>query len=222
MKTLKEFTQWLEEETATHSDFSIEELKRIGKGASVNQETQVAIYRYLKSTLGQSNWSGSFRYAWILDEQRILKLIKGVDRISQNQQELKNSTCLGSHFSVQVLDYHPQFYWLIEERVNQLSEQEFVEEFSKQTGIKLEERTEFDDGLSLTTSIVLTDIVEHFVTGKKRDRYKTIYSKFSKSKWFMSLINKLKGCKVSSEDFHFENWGIRPSTGELVLLDLGF
>jgi hypothetical protein len=109
MKTLKEFTQWLEEETATHSDFSIEELKRIGKGASVNQETQVAIYRYLKSTLGQSNWSGSFRYAWILDEQRILKLIKGVDRISQNQQELKNSTCLFLTFAPMILRYFQVF-----------------------------------------------------------------------------------------------------------------
>jgi len=221
MKTLKEFNAWLEEEQSF--EFSIEKLKKIGTGP-VSQETQVEIYRYLQKTLGQSSWSGSFRYTWPLDDQRVLKLIKGVDRISQNQQELKNSRCLGHDYAVQVLDYHPQFYWLIEERVEHLSDEQFVAEFNKKLGTNFGESVEGGHGGEMSTSFMITTVISNIVGGhmKRNDSYFKFYPYFLKSEWFAPLAEKLETCQVSSDDFHNENWGIRPGTGELVLLDLGF
>jgi NAD kinase len=43
-----------------------------------------------------------------------------------------------------------------------------------------------------------------------------------KNKWYAGLIAGLRKCQVQADDFHHKNWGIRPTTGDLVLLDLGF
>jgi hypothetical protein len=220
MNTLKEFSQWLEEESRTPR-FSIKKMKQIGSGG-VSQESQVEMYQYLKKTLGESSWSGSFRYTWILDEQRVLKLIKSVDQVSQNQQELRNSECLGSEFAVQVFDYHPRFYWIIEERVEPLSEHQFIEQFNNKLGTKFKERTMLANDLDMDTILMITNVINHIVVGKERPSYQNIYPLFKRSNWFMGLAEKLRGCEVSSNDFHHENWGIRLGTGEFVLLDLGF
>jgi predicted aldo/keto reductase-like oxidoreductase len=222
MKTLKEFSRWLEEEqSAKTPKFSIKKMKQLGSGV-VDQQAQVQMYEYLNKTLGASNWSGSFRYTWILDDQRVLKLIKGVDRISQNKQELKNSQCLGPSYSVQVLDHHPQFYWLIEERVEHVDDEQLVALFNERLGTKFTNRTETLSGIDIDTTFMIMNVISDLVRNKKRQAYRDIYKHFENSEWFVGLLTKLKMCKVSSDDFITENWGLRKNTNELVLLDLGF
>lgn len=222
MKTLKEFSRWLEEEqSAKTPKFSIKKMKQLGSGV-VDQQAQVQMYEYLKKTLGASNWSGSFRYTWILDDQRVLKLIKGVDKIYQNKQELKNSKCLGPTYSVQVLDHHPQFYWLIEERVEHVDDEQLVALFNERLRTKLTNRTETLSGIDMDTTFMIMNIISDLVRNKKRQAYRDIYKQFESSEWFVGLLTKLKMCKVSSDDFITENWGLRKNTNELVLLDLGF
>jgi hypothetical protein len=230
MRTLKEFTTWLNEEEAASPKFSIEQLKTIGVG-DVSKENLVATHKYINRAFGPPKWEGSYRYAWPLENGTVLKVAKKINGIEQNENELRNSKCLGPEFSVQVIDYHPQFYWLVEEKVDELSEAEFVQEFNKKLGTSFQNRMEIDDDININTALLITDVIEDLVNGVKNKRYKKIYPLFTKSvwfdttsepTWFETLLSKLKGCNVSSNDFHHENWGIRPSTGEFVILDLGF
>lgn len=223
MKTLKEFTTWVEEETMVHTEFSIETLKAIPVSTTrITNKELAKIEQYVNHTLGQSAGKGSFRKIWIIDDNRILKLVKDADHVFQNQQEKMNTECVGVSYSAQVLDHHPQFYWLIEERVEPLSSSNFVAQFAKQLRTKLGPETKLADGVGMTTWFMITNVIGDLVSGKEDERYRNIYPLFRKSRWFTGLVKKLQGCNVSSEDFHYENWGIRPSTGEFVLLDLGF
>ena len=43
-----------------------------------------------------------------------------------------------------------------------------------------------------------------------------------KTKWFDGLVAKIKSCKIDPDELASRNWGIRESTGELILLDYGF
>lgn len=43
-----------------------------------------------------------------------------------------------------------------------------------------------------------------------------------RSKWYQILVKRLRECQVSTFDLTANNWGIRPATGQLVILDLGF
>jgi hypothetical protein len=65
--------------------------------------------------------------------------------------------------------------------------------------------------------LTIHEAVEN-ISGQKT----AISNQWMKSKWYAGLIRALRNCQVHAEDFHYKNWGIRPSTGELVLLDLGF
>jgi hypothetical protein len=80
-----------------------------------------------------------------------------------------------------------------------------------------------------------TDIrqaIEMAQSGRTTSRYKEdfVFDKLFKatqtwlksSFWYRGLIANLQGCRVGSDDFGTNNWGVRSSTGELVLIDLGF
>jgi hypothetical protein len=213
MKTLKEFSTWFNEETS-HNVFSVEELKQ--------KVSHLEITQYAYKTLGQPINKGTYRSAWVINEQRILKIVHETNFTNQNRQELKNSKCLGSVYSIEVFDNHPQFIWLIQERVRGLrTDEELVRAFGNAIGTQLPDELEVD-GVERSTSELITTVIGNLANNERVWKYEPICKMFEKSDWFNGLIEQLKSCRVSSSDFHYENWGIRPSTGELVLLDLGF
>ena len=221
MKTLREFAGWLEEEEASGSEFSLEALKSIPHLPSQNLEL-ASIKTYLTKCFGDSIGDGTFRDVWIIDDNHIVKVAKKSTRVDQNSNEKYNADCMGPSYSIKVLDQHPRFFWLIEERVKPLTEEEFVRAFGLKLGIQLEPRTKLKSGIDTSTSLMISDIIEELAGNKRSSRYERILPEFQKSPWLNGLIKSLQDCDVGASDLHWGNWGIRPSTGELVLLDLGF
>lgn len=218
MKSLKEFVQWLEEET---EEFSIEKLKTFGT-EKVSHHIKNQLFSYISKHLGNPKWGGDFRYAWPLDENKVLKLAKNLEGVEQNKLEYKNSQCMGSKYAVQVLDHHHQFYWLIEERLGQLEDNEFYAAINKKLGTNFGDRVMMPSGISIDSTLVIIGIIIDMVQKRRRAKYQEFYPYFENSEWFLGLVGVLEGCTVGYHDFHSGNWGIRPSTGELVILDLGF
>lgn len=222
MKTLQEFMIWtLVESLLCEGSFSVENLKSIPSHDDFNTEIAY-LTRYLTQTLGQPNTDGSYRLVWSIDDTHVIKLVKRSGFANQNQNEKTNAACLGTSHSIQVFDHHPRFFWIVEEQVKPLSEKEFSHEFGKKVGIKFGARTQLKSGIYTNTTLMISDVIEELVEERPSARYEGLHDQFQKSPWFNDLIQALQGCKVSSQDLHWGNWGIRPSTGELVILDLGF
>lgn len=203
----REFRRVLREEAAM--GFDLEHLKTLTNEDLDNTEEITA---YLRRTLGNPLGNGEFRTTYALGADKVLKLAR-TDR-TQNSNEVKNSKCLPRPYVVQVLDYDPNYWWIIEERLKPLSGEEFV--------AAIEARIpgmEFDHDMDITSAIEVGAAENPYDYDL---HYQELNREMLKSPWYAKLIKVLKKCKVSSEDFHNENWGIRPSTGELVLLDLGF
>ena len=216
MKTLKEFTQWLEEEQTPNS-FSLETLKRIQSAKPSEKELNLVL-SYLQKTLGKPSQKGSSRAVWILNETQVLKVGLLYEELDQNKREVKNLKCMGQDYAPKLYDFHPHFYWLLMEKVFPITnEVQFVEQFSKHVGLQLQPRM-IINGIDSNIALVITNLIGGFQT----KTYKDLLMKFNESSWFKTLISKMKKCRMDPGDLHYENWGIRPSTGELVLLDLGF
>jgi hypothetical protein len=140
--------------------------------------------------------------------QQVIKVIYQAKHVEENQKEIKNAECLGERFAVRVLDYdRKNFYWILEERVNgfptAMVVPEFVELMNKILG------TNYDDWFP---------IMALFFYGSDPEKDELMKN----NEWFRNLVHALEHCDVGSHDLHPGNWGIRPSTGELVILDLGF
>lgn len=203
MKTLKEFVNWLEEEK---SPFSFDVFK--------TKSNLVEIRQYLNQTGKRPIGTGQTRTTWGIDEQHVVKVLNAKEDIDQNIQELKNSQCLGPTYSVQVLDHHPQFLWLLEERLQVVGDQ--IETYLHNLGVDVS-----SDQIDMLIDIGVSKETKqsHPRSAYLENQHVLLYGE---NDWYTGLIDKLKHCNVHSEDFHSTNWGIRASTGKLVLLDLGF
>jgi hypothetical protein len=125
---------------------------------------------------------------------------------------------MGEVYAPKLYDFHPFFYWMLMERIEPITtEAQFVEQFSKHVGLELQPRMVIN-GIDSNLALVITNLIGGFQTKTYRD----LLNKFGESTWFKSLISRMKKCRMDPGDLHYENWGLRPSTGELVLLDLGF
>jgi hypothetical protein len=202
MKTLQELHSWLLEEVM---QFNIEYLR------SLKDIEDVA--DYCLRTLGEPIGMGDYRDVWRIDNNRVIKVANAKDALVQNYNELNNSKCLGKHYSVEVYEHHPKFIWIIEEALtHNLDEKEFPTLTKKYMGIALQWH-EFADWIWIA--------VDQIKTNKEiRDNY--IKKTYETKEWFRGLIDGLVGCNIRSRDFHNGNWGIRPSTNEFIILDLGF
>jgi hypothetical protein len=143
-------------------------------------------------------------------------------------------------YALEILDYHPKFWWVIEEKLQTFNSDKFAEVFLAQVEIDPEGWEDDEDTENpidwvalfknpVTAEGTIAGAIYFAVTGLGTVTRKSVVrrmtlvnNQFFKSQWYVGLINALKGCKVASHDFHGGNWGIRPSTGEFVLLDLGF
>lgn len=208
MKTLREFTGWLEEETKPEFDF--DHFSKLERPKAL---------RYLVQTNLKKINSGATRSVFRLDSAKVIKIATMEAGVFHNQQEFLSSTCLSSKYSVVVIERHPEFWWLIEEYLEPFfSEDRFEDVFFKHLGIH-ESWYQGLNGDDIVGAIKLG------VWGSKHElpkRQEANEDWFTNSSWYAGLINAIKTCDVDPVDFYSENWGVRPSTGELVLLDLGF
>jgi hypothetical protein len=207
MKSLVEFYEFvLSEDVQTNTQFNLRVLK--------NTSELDQIHSYLEKTLGSPFEGGASRSVWSFDENKIIKTVNYQDDAHQNKLEIENSKCLGEKFSPIVFDYDKEnFYWIISEKVTPGYDELIFNKVNEKLGIRFDNwmtfKNFFDLSVRRTKPLYNQQFEEFFV------------SSYKNSKWFKSLIDGLRSCKVASWDFHPNNWGIRPSTSELVLIDLG-
>lgn len=194
-----------EELSAASNQFSIEEL--------ISIQTRRDVYTYLNQTLGHPLNGGSARIVYAIDDKTVIKYAYDGDYY-QNENELRNSKCLGKHYAVQVFQHHPEFWWLIEERLTQTTRTSLPEKFHELTGMLTDVAT--------IKELFGFNSIKNDWDGIVHETTKVLHDKLMQNQWYSGLKKSLDGCGVSAIDFGFPNWGIRDSTGELVLLDLGF
>jgi hypothetical protein len=178
--------------------------------------------KYLDDHLEKAG-EGDFRITYGLDEDTVIKFAK--EEIMQNAQEARNARCLPKTYVVQVFEKHPEFWWIVMERLQKLSREQFVAAFEQRIGAPVPYKPDgrgYD--LEQKESKIMMAIEfgvnphDYNAQGEHMVNHKT----WLKNKWYAGLIAGLRKCQVQADDFHHKNWGIRPSTGDLVLLDLGF
>ncbi len=145
-----------------------------------------------------------------------------------NLNEVNNHECLTEKYSAKIFDYDRSVIagfqgpkWIIMERVK-------VNPYGSM--MKLEKLVPIDDAIMLELKRDPDRVFMYFsfaldvVTTNKRRSKQAIAQRIAdgfKGEWIKGLIDRLKKCEVDSFDFHSLNWGVRESTGELVLIDYG-
>lgn len=153
-------------------------------------------------------------------------------------------------FFAQTLEEHDEdFMWIIAEKANLFENEDEIsdilfqkfgftnEEFKKladqvMQGDYIEEEyrswTNFISFIfeysASNISAMKKDDYKKAVSPYAKDAYKYLYlgkQIYDRSEWFREFITALSDCKISAEDLHSENWGYRPSTGELIVIDYG-
>lgn len=207
MKSLLEFYSFiLSEDAQTNTQFNLRVLK--------NTNDLDQIHSYLEETLGSPFEGGASRDVWNLNETKIIKTVRYPDDANQNRLEIANSKCLTDKFSPAIFDYDREnFYWIISEKVTPGNDELIFNKVNEKLGIRFDNWITFRDFFRLS--------VHREQPLRNQEFEKFFVSSYKNSKWFKSLIDGLRSCKVSSWDFHPNNWGIRPSTGDLILIDLG-
>ena len=196
---LQEMATLLKEEASKFSLKTLESIKDPGQ-----------VYQYLNQTLGHPKQGGQARVTYPINDDLVVKFAYD-GAYDQNRNEVKNTACLGEEYAVSVIRHHPEFWWLIEERVEIFNNaHDFNEALFEVVGVKLTGAFDFPDAIQ-------TEIHE-----KISDKAAQINEQLKQAPWYAELIRKLHNCSAIARDFTYANWGIRPSTGELVLLDLGF
>jgi hypothetical protein len=199
MKTLQNFiVKVIKEELENQRHFNVAALSKL--------KTITEIENYCRDTLGKPSGYGSGRIVWVIDQDTIIKVAR-YQPSKQNEKEFERSLCIGSEYAVQVIDYDINgFKWLIEERVETFkTDNNFVKYMNKKLGF------EFEDYFQIV------DMFSGFYYMKNiRDEL------LKANKWLKDFLYTIQTCNMSSHDFHPGNWGVRLSTGELILIDLGF
>lgn len=178
--------------------FSLDSLK------GINNPKQ--LMKVLGQQFGPPIGGGVARVAYAYGNNQVLKVAyAGGDAAEHNKKEVKNAACLGKQYAIQVYDWDKEnFLWIVEERVQKTTIEQLETKFQELAGIPLD----------------IEQIRDLFA--RSPDMQNVHQHLYGKSKWYSGLADKLKSCNAGAEDFHQNNWGIRQSTGELVLLDLGF
>lgn len=212
-------------QTAPTEKFSLLTLKQL--------KTSKEIRGYVRKTLEQLA-HGQARAAYAIDEGTILKMALSDNKTYQNKNEVENAKCLGPKFAVQVLDFHPQYAWIVEERVRPIGKGEIVHKINQltdlgETQLKFKSPKDIQEFFTQLPTLLATDFSnfesqkdDYAVMGLLNHAERHVFMMRQQNEWYKEFGSKMTGCKFASWDFHAANWGIRPSTGDLVLLDLGF
>jgi len=216
---LKEELQALEVET---TGFSIDELN----ACETLEEAQEYVENRLKK-VGQ----GIYRKTYEIDGKTVLKILRSdgdeVD-FEQNANESRNSSCLGKKYAVQLTAKHHEFWWIAEEKIQPLSLEAFISELEKRLG----PIPSFPQPTHSATQQATLDKLDskentfmmalEFAVGSPASSSPYNIKAWMNNPWYKGLIAGLRKCQVEAHDFHHKNWGIRPGSGELIILDLGF
>ncbi len=188
-----------EEAQLTSKAFDLQKFKSL--------EDYHEIVSYVKENLEELA-SGAARRTYIIDDKTILKLVRGAAWNYQNKNEVQHATCLGKSHAPIIFDYDSKnYYWIIEERLQPISDKELFDKLESLIHYR------FKDWFDLKSFFATINI----------QNYDPLFAElYEGSEWLRKLVDELQKCEVSTGDFHDENWGVRPETGELVLLDLGF
>lgn len=192
--------------------FSMEKLKQL--------KTSKDIRRYAQMTLPELG-RGQARVAYAVNDDKVLKVALSDNKAYQNKNEVQNTKCIGSQYAVQVLDFDPKFFsWILEEKINSVSKAVLVNKINSLMGF---EGTEFEFVGGIEIQDFFADMQNLLARRSDNQKHQQRHDLLMKgNRWYVGLLGKLQSCKVASWDFHYKNWGIRPGTGELVLLDVGF
>lgn len=144
---------------------------------------------------------GAYRAVYEIDNSKIIKFIRKPttkDNIQEYKrwQQSNNSRFLPMHF-----EHAKDYSWIIVERLKMLTPGQFIQEFNKQFGFNFKAPSE---------------LIRAFIQFNKTNILPNNSEPTIAFKSFLDLINKLG---IPMEDFNSENFGIRESTGELVILD---
>jgi hypothetical protein len=226
MKTLREVFSFYESEEKK-LDLSLED----SGGRDVDLKAIGTFLRTLKSwkeireyceKAFQYVGAGSYRIVFEINSSAIIKLLINAQEGYQNKNEVEFAQCLGSKHAPVIFDFDSEnYYWIIEENVPTTSPDRLFQKLEKILGHTF---SSVDEMVRFFTIAFDDNYRNGFQQRlpKKAKPYVKIYEKNLNNEWLMTLKNAVQNCEVASRDFHDENWGIRPSTGELILIDLGF
>lgn len=201
INSLREFMKFLLHEEAQFASMAFD-LQKL-KSMEDFDEIKIYVVENLKELA-----SGAARRTYIIDDKTILKLAKSPGWNYQNKNEVQHATCLGKSHAPIIFDYDSKnYYWIIEERLQPISDKELFNKLESLIHYR------FRSWMNLKNFFATISIQD----------YDPLFAElYEGSEWLRKLVDELQKCEVSTNDFHDENWGVRPETGELVLLDLGF
>jgi hypothetical protein len=194
--------------------FSLDSLKSL----STSKEKRL----YIRKTLSELG-RGQARAAYALGNDQIIKVALSDTKAYQNKNEVENAECIGPKYAIKVLSYDPEYVWVIEERVNSITSKELTSKLNEVLGLDNPKNEKWRFGGPF-------DVQEFFVEVPAMMDGTSDYEFFIErhnlllktSPWYVGFLSKVTGCMFDTSDFHYNNWGTRASTGELVLLDIGF
>jgi CRISPR/Cas system CSM-associated protein Csm2 small subunit len=239
MKSLREFYAFLQED-AQQSDPKTKELTRQTPAAELTKADPKALgnlLRTFKSLLDLQTFcknkfsflgAGAARRVYKINNSIVIKFVIQEDAAEQNQKEVKNIKCLGMEYAPAIYDYDSEnFWWIIEENVPRQNEEVLFAKMKELLHYQFNSWYELSEFFYFSFDDMIREIMlrkknKNNETEGRITNFKNVYDDNFDNEWFMTLKNAIQHCDIDASDFHTDNWGIRPSTGQLVLIDLGF
>ena len=194
MQLTKFYSFLLKEEASLREPFSIEHLDELNDLDEITKYAQAHLKR-----LG----AGASRTAYAVNDKQVLKIVQYPSAARENENELRHIKCLGSAYAPIVFDYDREsHFWILEERLQPIMGEELFDKIESLIGYKFKGWMELKD--------FFAGIGSGYADNRLLDELT------AKSPWLKALADEIEGCNVGHHDFHDENWGVRPSTGELV------
>lgn len=152
---------------------------------------------------------GATRTVYDFGNGLVLKIVNDSEKIYANKFEAQTYSCLGYDYAAEVKLVDEDGLWLIMEKVKKINSVIFEEEVAKLLNLSENTFEPLKGKLEriFQNSFIDTEYTEQF---------------YKQSEWYRGLYDKLKQCRVWSGDLASKNFGIRPKTKQLVLLDFGF
>jgi hypothetical protein len=162
---------------------------------------------------------GSSRTVYAIDSKRVLKIAINEKGLGQNKAEMEISTdSRTGNLYAKILDYDPNFEWLVSELVKPLVS---GGEFENLTGCSWSMFRAFLSELFGLRKITLEQAVANLRTRFGEESEKQI-NDCLKNPWFLSTIKGLRNTELLSGDLTLiDHWGKTPQQN-VVLLDYGF
>lgn len=172
---------------------------------------------------------GETRTVYEYGNNKVLKVATNVEGIAANLKEIQTYKCLTKKYAAEIFDYDNNSEygpgWIIMEKA---ATDETLLSAALLTKIPAISQLKQSQYFSNYTEFVFHIFSEALSSAKqgtyynKYDEDLNLILKNMNKKWTVGLVSKISNCDIEPEDFHSKNWGIRESTGELVLIDYGF